>query len=106
MLPLPSAVLITNVGNNNNIFLWVSLGKTFGSSSFENILIVRVSAMAVRTHDGKKVKKVWEKRRLQCLKSPGRRRETGRLSQQLPGARRQFLLAMWLNLAIFACNVA
>ena len=65
VLPLPSAVLITSVGNNNNIFLWVSLGKTFGSSSFENILIVRVSAMAVRTHDGKKVKKVWDKRRLE-----------------------------------------
>ena len=31
----------------------------------KNILIVRVSAMAVRTHDGKKVKKVWEKRRLE-----------------------------------------
>ena len=42
VFPLPGAVLLTNVGNNNNIFLWVSLGKTFGSSGFENILIVRV----------------------------------------------------------------
>ena len=42
VFPLPGAVLLANVGNNNNIFLRVSLGKSFGSSSFENILIVRV----------------------------------------------------------------
>ena len=51
--PLPTAIVLAIVGNNNNISLWVSLGKTFGSSCFENILIVRVSKMAVRTHDGK-----------------------------------------------------
>ena len=63
--PLPTAIVITNVGNHNNIFLRVSLGKSFGSSSFENILIVRVSKMAVRTIDGKQVLKIWNRRRLE-----------------------------------------